>query len=107
MRRRRCTPMFFIARTVAPMFTESSSDSVIGPLPLPLDRGEAVVVLAIAAEVDEFAVAAAEHQLPASPVTTAGHFVDDEVDRREFSRIEVDVHAIAVSHSLPHRMRRR
>src|SRR5690348_11915088 len=100
--------MFFIARTVAPMLTGSCGsysttttderiESVIGAF----EWNEAVLVLTIAAQVDELAAAAAQHQLAPAAAASARHLVDDDVEcRRQLAR-HVDAEAVAAVDAVP------
>src|SRR5687767_15120755 len=83
------TPMFFMARTTAAMFTgfcgsnsttrtRDRTDSVID------DReGEvAVLIVAIAAEVDELIRRATEHELASTAFAVGRHVVHDHVNEK-------------------------
>src|SRR5262249_38805245 len=81
--------------------TDSSSDSATDHL----ERNEPVVVLPIAAKVDELAAGAAQHELAASPRATARHLVHDQVDSRRNGQ-DVDRDSISRADAFPPRVGR-
>src|SRR6476660_1486352 len=98
-RRSEVTPMFFIARTVAAMFTGSwgskrmteiraSRDSDIGESEAEKTRG----VVTITTKIDEFVGGTGQHELPATACSTGNGLVDEEV-QRDLRTVARNIHA--------------
>src|SRR5687768_9566841 len=88
--RSRWMPMFFIARTVAAMFTGScgswsTTHTVSRSVSGMRDDEGMETRLPVAAEIDEPALRAAEHELPAPPLTFGRHVVDDDLHLERFA----------------------
>src|SRR3954468_13932281 len=107
-RRSRDTPMFFIARMVAAMFTGScgsysttttddSSDSGIDQI----QANEPRPILSIAAQVHEFSSGTAQDELPPAPNAPARHLVHRDVDLDRSVARQRDVEQVSAVASQP------
>src|ERR1043166_8225558 len=112
--------MFFMARTVAPMFTgscgsysttttDARSDSDIGEA----ERDQARLLVTISAKIDELSPPTAEHELSSATLAPVWLLVDDDVERNERAfgiarHVErnVDVHSVPTGPALPTRRQR-
>src|SRR5215213_2479423 len=109
--RNRLTPMFFMARIVAPMLTgscgsynttatDARSESGIDDL----QRNESGRIVPIAAQVHKFIASAAEYELAAASLSAERHLIHDDFDRkRRLGLSHVDRQAIAGTDSSPSR----
>src|ERR1043166_848468 len=108
------TPMFFMARTVAPMLigfcgsyntttTDASSDSVIGDS----QWNQSLGIVAVASEIHEVAVGTAQHELSTPAFATARHLVHDPIESEGWRhRWQLDRHAVPCRGRVPLRTNR-
>src|SRR5690348_8069648 len=111
-KRRRLTPMFFIARTVAPMLIgfcgsyRTTTTASRSELLIDVQWDQAVLVVAIAAEINELTATAAEHELSAPTFSTAGHFIHDDIQCVRDRTGKCDVEIVAARCRRPTRVDR-